>query len=163
MRPWLRQLFARLFARRPGRRRRAFGPQILGLEARITPAVPYLVADVNAVPRPSDLNLDPQGFVDVGGVAYFQATDPAHGAELWKSDGTQAGTVLVKDIYPGPHGSTNQMYRPVMAAMGGTLYFVANDGVHGAGAVEERRHRRRDRAGQGHQPGQRTAPTPDPT
>jgi ELWxxDGT repeat protein len=62
------------------------------------------VADVNAVARPSDQNLDPRGFVDVGGVAYFQATDPQRGAELWKSDGTEAGTVRVRDINPGPYG-----------------------------------------------------------
>ena len=28
-----------------------------------------------------------------------------HGIELWKSDGTDAGTVLVKDIEPGSGGS----------------------------------------------------------
>ena len=27
--------------------------------------------------------------------------DTFHGYELWKSDGTEAGTVLVKDIWPG--------------------------------------------------------------
>ncbi len=37
----------------------------------------------------------------------------------------------------------------------GTLFFTANDGAQRHGAVEERRHRRRHRPGQGHQPGQR--------
>ena len=32
---------------------------------------------------------------------YFRANDQLHGEELWKSDGTEAGTVLVKDINEG--------------------------------------------------------------
>ncbi|MHB0877961.1 MAG: ELWxxDGT repeat protein [Anaerolineae bacterium] len=43
----------------------------------------------------------PRGFVDFGGAAYFAAADGAHGRELWRSDGTAAGTVLVSDIAPG--------------------------------------------------------------
>ena len=37
----------------------------------------------------------------VGDTLFFAANDGVHGTELWKSDGTEAGTVLVKDINPG--------------------------------------------------------------
>ena len=40
--------------------------------------------------------------------------------------GTSSGTVLVKDINPG-HGSTASS----LTAVGGTLFFTADDGVHG--------------------------------
>ena len=43
--------------------------------------------------------------VAIGSTAYFTADDGVHGEELWKSDGTAAGTVLVKDINPGSAGS----------------------------------------------------------
>ena len=40
--------------------------------------------------------------------------------ELWKSDGTAAGTVLVKDIYPGTAAG------PGLTNVGGTLFFRAD-------------------------------------
>ncbi len=45
---------------------------------------------------------DPGGFTRAGGVVYFSADDGVHGRELWKTDGTEDGTVLVKDVTPGP-------------------------------------------------------------
>ena len=41
------------------------------------------------------------------GDVYFSAHDgpTKHGFELWKSDGTPAGTKLVKDIWPGTNSS----------------------------------------------------------
>jgi len=42
----------------------------------------------------------------LNGVLYFSGTDMAGGTELWATDGTDAGTRLVKDIYPGGISST---------------------------------------------------------
>jgi ELWxxDGT repeat protein len=63
----------------------------------------------------------------LGGVLYFAAGDGAAGEELWRSDGTAAGTFLVKDINPGAAGSQPRG----LTAAGGKLFFVADDGVHG--------------------------------
>jgi ELWxxDGT repeat protein len=43
---------------------------------------------------------DPHHFLAVGSTVYFAANDADHGIELWKTDGTEAGTVIVKDISP---------------------------------------------------------------
>jgi ELWxxDGT repeat protein len=64
---------------------------------------------------------------DVGGIVFFTAETPTTGRELWKSDGTEAGTVRVKELGPGSDPS----YPRDLTNVNGTLYFVANDGVHG--------------------------------
>ncbi len=69
----------------------------------------------------------PNNLVNVGGTLFFEATDNEHRAELWKSDGTESGTVLVKDIFPGI-GESNLRY---LTNLNGLLIFTANDGVHG--------------------------------
>ena len=43
----------------------------------------------------------PSDLTNVNGTLYFTADDGTHGEELWKTDGTAAGTVMVKDILPG--------------------------------------------------------------
>ena len=58
------------------------------------------------------------------GTLYFTARDGAHGSELWKTDGTEAGTVLVKDIRPGTASAGGHW----LTNVGGTLFFIADDG-----------------------------------
>ena len=58
---------------------------------------------------------------------FFAASDGASGVELWKTDGTDAGTVRVKDINPGPGNSSPLGFTVFNAA----LYFQANDGASG--------------------------------
>jgi len=66
-------------------------------------------------------------FAEVNGVLYFVADDGASGAELWRSDGTCAGTQLVRDIQPGAIGSSPHE----LLNVNGLLYFVADDGSTG--------------------------------
>ena len=101
----------------------------------------YLVRDVN----PNNNNgpftsfAAPDELTAYKGQLYFMADDGQHGYELWTSDGTYNGTHLVKDVNPGPAGSTFPSYTspfggataPQMVVSGGTLYFAADDGSDG--------------------------------
>ena len=53
------------------------------------------------------------------GSVFFNGNAGTTGMELWKIDGTEAGTVLVKDIYAGT--STSEILR--FAALGNNIYF----------------------------------------
>jgi len=73
-----------------------------------------LVKEIN----PGTESSDPAAFVTVDGAAYFRANDGSHGFELWRTDGSEAGTELVIDLNPGlPNGFPDSM-----AALNGSLY-----------------------------------------
>jgi len=69
----------------------------------------------------------PYGFMDVNGTIFFSASDGSNGIELWKSDGTTNGTVLVKDIYSGSNSSSPNNFLNV----NGTLFFTATNAAYG--------------------------------
>ena len=64
----------------------------------------------------------------IDGEFFFTADDGQNGRELWKSDGTEAGTVLVRDITTGDEGTTFDRFTVV----GDRLFFFANNGVDGS-------------------------------
>lgn len=70
---------------------------------------------------------DPRELTHVGRVVFFSAADGTRGRELWVSDGTDAGTRLVRDINPGAAGSKPAL----LTRVGPRLYFTAQDGRHG--------------------------------
>ncbi|TLZ48430.1 MAG: hypothetical protein E6K18_08925 [Methanobacteriota archaeon] len=70
----------------------------------------------------------------VGSTLFFVANDGTDGIELWESDGTTAGTVIVKDICPGGCDAFDYLNPPVplLTAVGSTLLFVAGDPTSGS-------------------------------
>jgi ELWxxDGT repeat protein len=79
---------------------------VLFITGAVTPAVTaqiFLTKDMipgtaSSAPRPSD------GAI-LGDVLYFAGQDRRYGRELWRTDGTRAGTYMVKDLHPGGFGS----------------------------------------------------------
>jgi ELWxxDGT repeat protein len=67
-------------------------------------------------------------FAQSNNTAFFFSDDAIHGKELWKTDGTSEGTLLVKDIAAGADSSSVD---PHMADFIGVLFFTADDGTHG--------------------------------
>src|SRR5438552_4901505 len=74
----------------PWRRR----PVVEQLEDRtlLSKGGPVLVLDINPGPGSSDAG---STTAVIGNTMYVGTNDGTHGTELWKSDGTAAGTVLV--------------------------------------------------------------------
>lgn len=70
------------------------------------------------------------GIVSIGNSVYFFALDntSSSGYELWKTDGTPGGTVMVKDINPGANSSAQS----TLIAFNNSLYFGAFNGVENA-------------------------------
>jgi ELWxxDGT repeat protein len=119
------------FARRPNTtyRYRVRGIGAVGAgpytdEASATTLPPVLarrVADLNTTS--SDVDSAPSGVVTSGGVGYFAAYDENRDRELWRTDGTEAGTYRVKDI--DPDGSSNPQY---LIDFNGSLLFRTQRG-----------------------------------
>lgn len=65
--------------------------------------------------------------VAMGSAFYFIANDGQSGVELWRSNGTAAGTYMLRDIASGAASSNPDK----LTVLGSTLFFVANDGSKG--------------------------------
>ena len=91
-----------------------------------TDAGTYMVRDIQPGFGSSDADL----LTEMNGYIYFSAVTSGLGStgrELWRSDGTSAGTTLVKDIIPGA-GSGNPSW---LCNVNGTLFFSASNGFNG--------------------------------
>jgi ELWxxDGT repeat protein len=61
------------------------------------------------------------------GKTYFSADDGVNGTELWVTDGTTAGTTLVKDLTPGP--ASTAFYPESAISIGDAVLFLAGPGA----------------------------------
>jgi ELWxxDGT repeat protein len=87
----------------------------------------HLLTDINPGPDSAlDTRYGPEpDFTIVDDQLFFVADDGTNGDELWVTDGTSAGTHLVKDLTSGsypPHALT---------AMGGRVYFAVSTAAYG--------------------------------
>jgi ELWxxDGT repeat protein len=88
--------------------------------ARAQPSV-NLLKDVNTTVSKQQYSLDPRPSIAFGGAVIFNGCEETTGCELWRTDGTDAGTVLVKDFATGA-SSGNPVF---FVEMSGALYFTA--------------------------------------
>jgi ELWxxDGT repeat protein len=85
-----------------------------------TAAGTYLLRNINPSTSTAAAT-QPQNLTRAGAFVFFTADDGVHGRELWRTDGTSAGTALVRDIWIGPGGSVPSNF----VAAGNRLVFTA--------------------------------------
>ncbi|HYO16523.1 MAG TPA: ELWxxDGT repeat protein [Thermoanaerobaculia bacterium] len=109
------------------------GPSFLLALTLLVPApalgqTSHLVKDINTIPEAQ--GSFPHGYVRVGDLAFFAADGGVSGTELWRTDGTVAGTFQLVDACPGDCSS-----QPVVVARTETSVFFRAFG-RGFGPVD---------------------------
>lgn len=87
---------------------------------------------------PGAIGIGPSFLTAVGSRYVFFSGSDAFGRELWRTDGTAAGTELFQDIHVGSASSTPSCNETLLdnasfaVSPSGRMYFIADDGIHGA-------------------------------
>ncbi len=101
------------------------------------------VSDGTATTLVKDINADdsviggPRELTDVNGTLFFTSYDDGYNnRELWKSDGTEIGTMMVKDLAidmsdPMNPDPTISSYPYFLTNVNGVLFFAAEDPING--------------------------------
>ena len=96
-----------------------------------TQAGTKMVMDINTAPNMGSFDTQPNThenrFNRIGNVIYFAANDGTNGRELWRTDGTTAGTWMVKDGSAEVPGYSPQLF----TVMDDILYYKFDDETHG--------------------------------
>lgn len=66
-------------------------------------------------------------YAEYKGKLYFDAFNGVDGRELWKTDGTENGTIMVKDINPGMASSVSEKFK----VYNNQLFFSATNNLNG--------------------------------
>jgi ELWxxDGT repeat protein len=107
----------------------------LGVAARAGAQSAFQVKDINGVSASTNpwYPTSVHGALFEPSTLFFTADVAGTGRELWKSDGTDLGTVLVEDVRTGPASSDPQHLTRVSGGFGGPgrLFFAADDGFNG--------------------------------
>ena len=64
-------------------------------------------------------------FIKIGANLYFTARDNSNGIEVWKTDGSESGTQMIKDVNPGNNHSGGGPGN--LTEFNGLLYFTQSD------------------------------------
>lgn len=88
------------------------------------------ISQVKDINPGSANNSTPTNLFDFNGTLLFRATDGTNGVELWKSDGTTNGTVLVKNIEATSSNSNPSNF----TLFKGKTYFTASTGTSVTGS-----------------------------
>ena len=101
-------------------------PGIPGTLTDLTPDGTYLTSIAH---DNKNLDMSKLALLEEAGLVIFSATDggTATGDELYVTDGTVEGTMLLKDINPGTGSSSPTSF----CVSGGKCFFTADDGTHG--------------------------------
>ena len=90
-----------------------------------TPLGTYMVKDINpGSGSGTSLSFDISTAVHKG-ILYFSANDGVTGKELWRTDGTAAGTFLVIDLSAGSAGNVG-----AFTSVGNNLFFISNNSLY---------------------------------
>src|SRR4051812_18718768 len=84
------------------------------------------VAQTFRLIKPITSSSSPSGQTTSNGKVFFSASDNQPNFELWVTDGTPGGTVMLKDFH-APAGSRPQNFTDV----NGTMFFTAEDASNG--------------------------------
>src|SRR5262245_20885600 len=88
----------------------------------------HVLFDINQTPG-QERSSRPQAFAACEGFTLFTANSPATGTEMWRTDGTEAGTFLLADIWPGIFSGVVNFPAECVGNFG---YFAAVDPGHGS-------------------------------
>ena len=85
---------------------------------------PQLIKDIN----PGSSHSTPLYLTAYQNGVFFIADDGIRGQEPWISNGTEAGTYMLKDIYPG---NNEPFYARNPLVVDNLIFFIGNDGING--------------------------------